>query len=85
MGYKYMPSEGVREGNELVKKIMQQRQENGKIMSMHRIAKVVGVDRLAVYKWVNGMCSPAHENYMKLVDYEQFLKLINRNRPFEKK
>lgn len=78
----YMAIEGVREGNELVKKILSYNQENGKPMTKYRISSYLNVRPQAVYKWVRGQASPTRENFNKLVRYEQFLKLINRNRPF---
>ena len=46
--------EGHHFGYELVKQLLQMRQENGKPMSQYRIAKVLGLSDQAVYKWVKG-------------------------------
>lgn len=77
-----MVQEGVPYGNELVKEILGMRQENGKQMSQYRIAKFLGLTDQAVYKWVKGQSSPLRENFQKLVEYRDFLKTINRIRPF---
>lgn len=76
--------EGCEYGYELVHKLLKMRQENGKPMSQYRIGQVVGVTDQAVYKWVKGHSLPIQENYDKLLEYEQFLTVINRIRPFGK-
>jgi len=79
-----MAEEGIKFGNQLVLDLLKMRQENGKPMSQYRLARVLNVTDQCVYKWVKGECSPLRENFENMRKYEEFLKTINRLKPFGK-
>lgn len=63
-----MATAGYKEGNDIVKQILDMR-----VVSKYRMARDLGVSGTQVYNWLRGVCSPSEKNYQKLLDYRLYV------------
>lgn len=72
--------EGIKAGNEIVREILSMKHPqdpDGKpLISKHKMAKDLKVEKATVYNWYRGLASPRIDNYHEIKNYRLYAERL---------